>query len=175
MRKILLLFVFLLVGCSYNNTPSMAVESYLSRYQNLDRDVLNQLEVILDSNSNMTKKQKKEYKSLLQRQYQNLSYKITNEEVNNNKALVDVEIEVFDYATTNEKSREYFNEHKKELLKDEEDEIKVYNDYMLKNLKDVTTKTTYPIEFTVTKKNGIWKVNRLTQIDREKIHGLYKG
>ena len=37
MKKILIVFLLIvLVGCDYDNTPSMAVEGYLSKYQNLD-------------------------------------------------------------------------------------------------------------------------------------------
>ena len=48
----------------------------------------------------MNEEEKKEYKMLLEKQYQNLSYKIKNEEIVGNNATVEVEIEVLDYATS---------------------------------------------------------------------------
>ena len=175
MKKVILLFlVILLVGCNYSNTPSLAVEGYLSKYQKLDSDVLNQLDVTLDSNNDMTKKQKEEYKALLQRQYQNLSYKIVDEKYKKNKATVDVEIEVFDYATEITKSKDYFNKHKEELVTEKDNEVEIYNNYMLKRLKTVTAKVNYQMVFKLSKKKNIWIVDSLTQEDREKIHGLYK-
>ena len=72
----------------------------------------------------MTEEQKKEYKSLIEKQYQNLSYKIKNEEIVGNNATVEVEIEVLDYATSINNSKKYFLEHESEFLKENEAQIK---------------------------------------------------
>ena len=46
MKKIfIIILVLLLTACSSsNNTPTSAVETYLSKYQNLDSDVLKELD-----------------------------------------------------------------------------------------------------------------------------------
>ena len=84
MKKIIIIIIGILfiTGCqSEKLTPTSIVEAYLSKYQNLDKSVLKDLEMSLEDEKNMTEEQKKEYKSLIEKQYQNLSYKIKNEEI----------------------------------------------------------------------------------------------
>lgn len=183
MKKIFLVIfgVLLLVGCgNMESTPSKKVEDFLSKYQNLDNDVITQLDVTIDSDNDMNHDQKKEYRTLLERQYQNLSYKIIDEAQEDDTAEVKVEIEVFDYKTTNEQSKKYYNEHEDEF-KDKDDTSKdndmnsnsKYTEYKLKKLKDTKDKTTYVINFYLTKEKGEWKMNDITNEDILKLHGLY--
>lgn len=177
MKKLLAicLGVFLLVGCTNTtNTPSKKVEDFLGKYQKLDKDVLTQLDLTIDNDSEMNDDQKKDYRALMEKQYQNLSYKITDERIEDETATVDAEVEVYDYQTSITNSKEYFDKHKDEF-KTDEDEIgsKKYNDYKIKELKDVTDKTTYTITFNLTKEDGEWKLEDITDTDRQKIHGLY--
>lgn len=179
MKKLLiiLLATFVMVGCSdTTNTPSRKVEDYLGKYQKMDDDVLTQLDLTLDSDTTMNDDQKKDYKSLLIKQYQNLSYKITDERVDDDKAEVDVEVEVYDYQTSNVKSKAYFEEHKDDIigkLEEDIDEAKAYIKYKLDELKKVEDKTTYDITFNLTKEDGKWVVSDLSDTDRQKLHGLY--
>ena len=167
--------LLLLVGCTnMANTPSEKVEDFLSKYQKLDDDVLTQLDVTIDNDSDMDDDQKKDYRSLMEKQYQNLSYKITDEKVDDDMATVDAEIEVYDYQTSITKSKEYFDENKDEFVTDDDEiGIKKYTDYKIKQLKDVTDKTTYTITFNLTKEDGEWKLQDITDTDRQKLHGLY--
>lgn len=203
MKKFLVICIglLLLVGCSdTTNTPNKKVEDFLGKYQKQDDDVLTQLDLTLDSDTTMDEDQKKEYKSLLQKQYQNLSYKITDEKIEDEKATVEVEVEVFDYKSSMDKSKAYFEEHKDELMKDNKDDnkdnkdndtntdnndnnnndnnnaiddAKAYIDYKIQELKNVEDKTTYDITFNLTKKDGEWVVDDLSDTDRQKLHGLY--
>ena len=110
----------------------------------------------------MSKEEKEEYKVLLEKQYQNLSYKIKNEEIIKNKAIVDTEIEVLDYYTTIEKVK---RENKNE---------KTYQKEKLDALKQVNTKTKYNITFTLIKEDNNWKLDSLDKNIIKKIHGLYE-
>ena len=77
-KKILMLAVslVLLTGCNdMMNTPTKRVEEYLGKYQILDSTVLTELDDVVD-NSNYSDEYKEEYKELMIKQYQNLSYKI---------------------------------------------------------------------------------------------------
>jgi len=179
-KKIIIMLViglFIFAGCSdTTNTPSKKVEDFLAKYQNQDKDVLTQLELTLDSDTTMDAEQKKDYKALMTKQYQNLSYKITDEKQENDTATVEVEIEVYDYATSITKSKEYFDKHKDEFVKDESNDAatsKAYIDYKIKEMKDVTDKTTYQITFNLTKTDGEWTIDDITDADRQKLHGLY--
>ena len=134
----------------------------------MDKDVLSQLETILDKDKSLPKDIRDDYKALMQKQYQNLSYKIKNETVNGDTAVVDVEIEVFDYATTIEKAEKYRLEHVTEF-KDNNDFIK----YEVKEMQKVTDKAKYTISFDLEKINDYWKINTVNDSILTKIHGLY--
>lgn len=167
--------LLMLVGCANTtNTPSKKVEDFLGKYQKLDNDVLTQLDLTVDSDADMSDEQKKDYKALMEKQYQNLSYKITDEKIDDDTATVDAEIEVYDYQANINKSKAYFDEHKDEFVtKDDDTGLKKYIDYKIKELKDVTDKTTYTITFNLNKEDGEWKLQDITDVDRQKIHGLY--
>ena len=72
MKKIfILLGILLLLGCTNTmNTPTSKVENFLSKYQNLDKNVLTDIDRYLDKNKSLSKNDKKIYKEVLQRQYQ---------------------------------------------------------------------------------------------------------
>ena len=193
-RLIILLSIFglLVSGCGNSNTPTSKVEEFLGKYQTMDSDVLTQLDNIISNDTSMNDTQKKDYQSLMEKQYQNLSYKIKNEKIDGDQATVLVEIEVFDYANSILESRKYYNEHRDEFesndsfnndQKDESDEIvggeidnlASFIEYKIKQLKDVTDKAKYEITFHLTKEDGEWVIEDISDEDRQKIHGLYEG
>lgn len=193
---LLLAFVFI-VGCTNTaNTPTKRVEEFLGKYQSMDSDVLTQLDQVISDDTTMSDEQKDEYRALMEKQYQNLSYKIEEENIEGDSATVDVEIEVLDYATKINEAKEYYEEHKDEIEKENQEEQSDNNnvvedavegaeevikesaafiDYKLKELESVTDTTTYTITFYLTKEDGEWKLQDISDQDREKIHGLYEG
>ena len=63
MKKFLLLIslAVILVGCdSVMNNPTKRVETFLNKYQTMDKEVLSQLDTTLNNNSDLTKNQKEE-------------------------------------------------------------------------------------------------------------------
>lgn len=187
------LFILLFTGCTTANTPSKKVEEFLGKYQSMDSDVLTQLDNVVASDNNMSDEQKKDYKSLMERQYQNMSYKIKNEEINGDNATVEVEIEVYDYATSITKSKKYYEEHKDEFEDDDKDTTtdndnddnnnvvediiessSKYIDYKIKQLKDVTDTVKYTITFNLYREDNTWKMDDISDVDRKKLHGLYE-
>lgn len=222
MKKLLITFSLILIlvtGCGTKmGTPTAKVEEFLGKYQSMDSEVLTQLDSVIATDSAMSDNQKKEYKSLMEKQYQNLSYKIKSEEIDGDNASVDVEIEVYDYATSITKSKNYYNEHRDEFMEndsdnsqsneetkendketDESGEIiggvvedatdsigdavedmleksEKFIDYKIKQLKDVTDKAKYDITFYLSKdENDEWVLDDISDIDRQKLHGLYEG
>ena len=108
-KKILMLAaaLVLLTGCNdMMNTPTKRVEEYLGKYQILDSTVLTELDNVVD-NSNYSDEYKEEYKELMIKQYQNLSYKIKNEQTDGDNSTVIVEIEVFDYNNALSEASDY--------------------------------------------------------------------
>lgn len=166
-KTIIILCVILLLstGCkNTENTPTNKVETFLNNYQNLDPIVLERLDMELRKEK-LTKKQKEKYKTLLKKQYQNLSYKIKNEEINNEKAVVDVEIEVLNYNYSILNSKKYYENHK--------EEIDNYNEYMLSELEKVSNKIKYSMTFNLTEYDGLWELDEIDNYTIRKIHGLY--
>lgn len=193
-RLIILLSIFglLVSGCGNSNTPTSKVEEFLGKYQTMDSDVLTQLDNIISNDTSMNDTQKKDYQALMEKQYQNLSYKIKDEKIEGDQATVLVEVEVFDYANSILESREYYNEHRDEFESDDSfnddkkdesgevvggeiDNLASFIEYKIKQLKDVTDKAKYEITFHLTKEDGEWVVEDISDEDRQKLHGLYEG
>lgn len=167
MKKIFLIISILLLftGCENSyNMPTKKVEKFLKDYQNLTPTVLARLERSVEDDD-FTENQRKKYIELLEKQYQNLSYKITNEVVNDNIAVVDVEIEVLNYTCSIANSKKYYESNSSE--------IKNYNNYMLNNLEKVTDKIKYKISFNLTKYDNEWELDEIDKTIIQKIHGLY--
>ena len=177
-------------GMKDMDSPTSVVEGFLGKYQSMVSSVLSQLDSIISNDTSMNDDQKKDYKTLMERQYQNLSYNIKDEEIDGDVATVDVEVEVFDYASSINTSREYFKDHQDEFKSDDSwngdlenengevvggviDDLAVFIDFKIKELMDVTDKTKYDITFYLSKKDDKWVLDDLNDSDREKIHGLF--
>ena len=162
MKKIVLfiLSILFITGCSRNiATPTSKVENFLGRYQRLDKDVLKELNNIIEDEQDMTEEEKLEYKKLLEKQYQNLSYKIKKEIIAKDTATVDVEIEVLDYKNAINKSEK---ECEKDLI-----------ECKLKEMKNINNKTKYDLTFTLNQEEGKWVIENLNETAVKKLHGLY--
>lgn len=195
--KILLAFIslFLMVGCgNMMNTPTKKVEEFLSKYQTLDKDVLDQLDDVIDDNESFTDEQRDKYHELMKNQYKNLSYKIKDETEDGDNATVIAEIEVLDYGKAISMADAYLATHREEFLLDTNtpndnnddttkdnntaatdtviDKVK-YLTYKIKQMASTKDKVTYTINFNLTKDDGKWKLNDLSDIDILKLHGLY--
>ena len=157
MRKIIIplfLMILLVIGCDNTmNTPTVKVEKFLGKYQKMDKEVIKELDYMLEKETGLSKKQKKEYKELLKKQYQNLSYKIISEETNNNHSIVEVEIQVLDYKSAMDKKNTI--------------------EMRIKEMKKVTAMTKYKITIPLSKKDGVWFIDEISEDDRQKLHGIY--
>ncbi len=168
--------LFLVVGCgNMMNTPTQRVEEFLSKYQTQDKEVLDQLDDILKEAGTMVDDQKEEYRDLMKKQYQNLSYKIKDEREDGDTAIVEVEVEVYDYGNAISEAESYLTKNREEFLDKETNTIdsKKFLDYKISKMKDVKDKITYTINFTLTKKDDEWKLDNISDVDRQKLHGLY--
>ena len=164
-KKIFLvaLLLFLLAGCGMSNTPTSKVDDLFNKYQKLDADIDSGINSVLEE-QNLTKEHKDRYRSLLEKQYKNLSYEIKEEIIDGNTATVITEIKVTDY---------------KQAISDLTFDSTIYtkesfDEEKLKRLENANTKVTYTLELTLTKDNdNNWKLNALTNEQIKKIQGMY--
>lgn len=168
--------VFLLTGCNdMMNTPTKKVEEFLGKYQTMHEDVLKQLEDVIKGEDSLVEDLKKDYRDLMKKQYQNLSYKIKDETIDGDKATVEVEVEVFDYRSKLKELDAYVDKHKDEFYDDEKKmDEKKYTEKKIEYLKDAKEKVKYTMNFTLQKKNGKWIMDDISETERKKLHGLYE-
>ena len=166
MKKKLILFIsilFLLVACSMSNTPTSKVEALFSKYQSLDTDISRGIDNILDE-QNLTDENRLRYRNLLEKQYKNLSYEITDEKIDGNNATVTVTLDVLDYRSSISDLTFDSTIYTKETFDNEK----------LNRLENTNNKVTYTLEFTLTKdEEGSWHLNALTNEQIRKIEGMY--
>ena len=178
MKKILVFLVmilFIITGCNdLMNTPVKKVENLLNNYQKKDDEVLKQLNDILLSDALLSVEQRDKYKELMERQYSNMTYKIKNEAMDGKTAVVEVEIEVYDYNRAITEAEDYLLSNPSEF-QDEEGNVNSskYNDYKLTKMEEINDRVSFTINFTLSKIDDEWIVDDLTEAERMKIHGLY--
>ena len=174
--KKLLIFLFLLfvvTGCGNDNSPKGEVQKLFSNYNNLSSDLLIQLDSVMES-ENLTEEQIKKYKEVLKRQYEDLKYKINDEIISQDNAIVSTEIEVYNLAKVIDDAKEYLNNNKKEFYDGENLNNEKFWDYKLDKMLKTKDKINYTIDFSLTKLDEKWTLDELLEMDRQKIHGLYK-
>lgn len=181
MKKLLIILVGLLflTGCntSMESRPQEKVEEWLAQYMQQDEGVVEELrEWLMDEN--LDDEERGTYQSILEKQYQNLSYKILEEEIEGNKAEVEVEIEVLDYKTSMNASRDYYENHRDEFTEEVSpdmpiEEIKEFIDYKLDQLKKVEDKAKYTLEFHLKREEDEWRITKIDDDAFLKIYGLY--
>lgn len=172
---IFLVGMFLFTGCdALMNSPTKEVEKFLNMYKTLDNSVTTQLDATLAANTELTTAQKGIYRDLMKKQYQNMAYKIKDETIDGSSAAVEVEVEVYDYASIISTSKTYSTSHQDEFQKEDKTfDTEKYNDYELESLGKAKEKVKYTLTLTLTKENRKWVLDDITEIERQKIHGLY--
>ena len=156
------------------NTPTKKVEYLLSKYQKNDEMVARQLSDTLLADTFLNQEEKDRYQTIMERQYQNLTYKVKNEAIDGKTAVVEVEIEVYDYNKAIKNTEDFLLTNSSEFQDDEGNIItSKYNEYKLKAMEDMNDRITYTINFTLSKMEDEWLVDDLTEAERLKIHGLY--
>ena len=177
MKKILIFIfvIFLLTGCNnIMNTPTKRVENLLSKYQQQDNEVLTQLDDTLLEETLLSVEQKSRYRDLMIRQYKNLAYTVKDETIDGKTAVVEVEIEVYDYNKAISSAEDYLLSSPTEFQDDTGNvNTNTYNEYKIAQMEKVKDKVTYTINFTLSKVDDKWLVDDLTETERMKIHGLY--
>lgn len=161
-------------GCGEKNSPTKQVEMFMGKYQTLDAEMLSDLEESINQETNFNEEQKKTYKDIMKKHYQELTYSVKNEEIDGDKATVKVEIEVVDFSKVLEQADQALRDNPNQFY-DETGAYNVYKftDYRLELLKQAKEKVKYTLDLTLTKSDKKWTVNALTDTEESKLNGTY--
>lgn len=171
---IYLILLLIISGCALTSEKaSDAVKEYLSKYNQKNDAILVQLDALIEE-ENLSEKQSKTYKEIMEKQYEDLKYKIEEEAYDGDEATIVTKITVYDLYKAQKEAENYKMSHSEEFL----NENKVYDaskflDYKLEKMKKNTEKIEYTINFKVVKKEGKWIIEKVETEDLEKIHGIY--
>lgn len=170
-------FLLLLTGCNNEmlNTPTKRVEMFLANYQTLNESVMDDLDKVVSEEEQFNADQREIYRSIMKKHYQSITYDIKDEKINGDKATVRTSITVTDYSKVMTSAETYLQEHPEKFQKanKEYDEEK-YMDYRLEQMKKAKDTVKYDMNFHLTKKDKIWKMDPLTEEQEQKIHGVYQ-
>ena len=176
MKKIILtLAIFLIVGCGMKmgNTPTKKVESYINNYQTLDKSVLADIDDMLNDEE-YSDEQRNKYREMIKRNYQKISYKVKDEKIDGDNAVVTVEINVIDYSKITNESNLYLSNNPNEFMNENNEYDKsLFNDYLLDKLDKAKDEVTYTLELELHKNNGDWELEPLDDVELSKINGTY--
>lgn len=172
--------LLLMTGCSLGadmeNTPTKKVEAMLSKYQTLDSNVLTELDSVVDEEVLFDDEQRNEYKEIMKKHYQDLTYEIKDETIDGDSAVVTVEIEVNDYSKVMANADQYLEDNREEFYNEENEyDEGLFTKYRLDQLKSNNERVKYTLELSLNKVDGEWKLNELSESDRSKINGMYES
>ena len=113
MKKIIVmvLTIFIVSGCKSKMLASDVVKDYLYNYINISKDVKNSLNIVIDNNKEFNQEDKKLYKKIFLKQYRDLKFMILSEEYDNDKALITVNINVYDLSKAEEEATNFLSTH----------------------------------------------------------------
>lgn len=174
MKKILLLCICLisLCSCSLTSSPKSKVEAYLGKYNTLNEDVVSDIDNVIAS-ENLSVGNQTIYKDVLKRQYQDMKYKIKDEKIDGDNAVVTVSITVYDLYKSQKMSSTYLNEHINDYYVDNVFDEENYVKYRLDNMLKTADTIDYEITFALKKQDDSWVLNAPDTNTLEKLHGLY--
>lgn len=180
MKKLFLIFAFLLivVGCSCDlnmNTPTKKTEEFLMRYKELDEGVLSDLELSSEASGLTTTEHKNKYIDIMKRQYQDMTYEVTGENIDGDTASVDVKIKVYDLYKARKNAESYIDDNETDFTLDESGsrDVEKVNEYLLDELYKTDEYVEYTITINLIKEDNKWVVEDLDTETKEKLHGTY--
>ena len=139
MRKILIIvLVIFVVGCTKAKTASEVVINYLKGFNIADDSLKSEIDDALKRNGDYLEEDQKKYKQILLRQYKDLKFDILKEEYDEDKALITVNVNVYDLSKAEESALEYLKENLNEFY---DESNKFDNDKYLLSPKELKTKT----------------------------------
>lgn len=176
MKKIILVIlssILFITGCDTMNTPTKRTEEYLSKYTALDKDVVSDVDLMVET-ENLGEENSKTYKKVIERQLKDMKYEIVSEEVDGDTATVTAKITVYDLYKEKTDANTYYQENPTEFYDDDNklDDDK-YNKYSLDKMLKTKSTVDYTIEVDLAKVDDTWTIQDIDNTTKEKIYGLY--
>lgn len=175
-KKILIIslitIMLFITGCSMGNNPKAKVESILMKYQNNSDTIMSELDSYLKT-LNVNESSYEDYKKIYTKQYTDLTYTIKDELIDGDKASVTVQIEVYDYYKIDNDSVKYINDNPSEFATNNVYDTTKVIAYKIDKLNKAKDRVNYTIIFNLTKVDNEWTIDKLSDEDLEKIHGIY--
>lgn len=174
MKKIVLVFISLLLfsACSMTNSPKSQVESYLGKYNSLHEDVVADMETKVSA-EDLSDDNRKLYKEILTREYQDLKYTVKDEKIDGDTATVTAKITVYDLYKSQNNALIYLSEHTQDYYEGEVFDENRYVKYRLDEMLKTKDTVDYEVTFYLNKKDDKWELQNPDRQTLEKINGLY--
>ena len=109
----------------------------------------------------------------MKKHYQTLKYRIKDEVIDGDTAVVTVEIEVNDYSKILKEADLYLENHKEEFMKNNKIDETLFNEYRINKLKDSKDRVKYTIDMTLSKIDDKWELDEVSRDTKDKIQGVY--
>lgn len=169
---ILIIIIGFLIALYFNfknkiiNSPIEVTKKYLDSYNKLDRNVISNIKY--DFKDELNENQKNNYTKAIRRQYEKLGYSVIREEIDESKASIKVEVNVYDYNTCWNNASDFINLYSYRFTSDEKK-----TDYKISQMSKCKEKITHNIIFSFNKKDKKWIMDELKSDDIRKINGTY--
>lgn len=156
--------IFVLTGVSSKSPTDLTLE-FMNKYKNASSEVMNQVKY--PYNDDLSDTQFNTYKDLIRSQYKSMTYRIDDETVGEVDAIIKVDFDVFDYASSYDKASSYLSLYGKDMS------LEKQVNYKLKEMSNTKEKVTYSIEFKYYKLDGVWYMTDVTSADLSKLTGTF--
>lgn len=168
--SIIVLLVLVLVGIfvltrASSKSPTDLTLEFMNKYKNATSEVMDNIKY--PYGDTLDKTQMNTYKDLIRSQYRSMTYQIDDETVGEVDAIIKVDFEVFDYASSYDKATSYLSLYGSDMT------LEKQVNYKLKEMGNTKEKVTYSIEFKFYKLDGIWYMSDLTSADLSKLAGTF--
>lgn len=156
--------IFVLTGASSKSPTDLTLE-FMNKYKNATSEVMNQVKYPYADK--LDKTQMNTYKDLIRSQYRSMSYTISDETVGEVDAIIKVDFDVYDYASSYDKASSYLSLYGSDMS------LEKQVNYKLKEMSNTKEKVTYSIEFKFYKLDGVWYMTDVTSADLSKLTGTF--
>ena len=174
-KNILIIILLFLIFCFFignlnRKTPERKVREYFNEYQTLSQRAIKHINLLVSNEESLTSSQKEKYRNVLKKHYTNLKYRIKDEKIVNDKAIVFAEIEVKNNIKVLKNA-----EYKKNIFIDNSGNLSLekFNNYRINLLNNEKSTIKYEISFNLHVKNNKWVINKISDTTKAKMLGIY--